>query len=237
MAFFNNFSATAQVLIGCAVTYALYSISISITTWRQRQAIKREKGCQPVPWAANQVDRIFGVDLFLRTVKAVKSHTMLATVQQAFASMDVKTMQFVTLGVHMFRTIEPENLKTILAVDHTKWALPVNRKAGMALPLQTETEAYTILFRSNCAALRERCVENHYLLSDELLTITGIFTNDGAAWQHSRDMLRPNFVRSQVGDVLTFEKHVSQLIRTITESPTVDLSELFFLLSMDSATV
>lgn len=50
-------------------------------------------------------------------------------------------------------------------------------------------------------------------------------------------MLRPNFVRSQVGDVLTFEKHVSQLIATIKESPTVDLSELFFRLTMDSSTV
>ncbi|KAK4541993.1 hypothetical protein LTR36_007193 [Oleoguttula mirabilis] len=65
----------------------------------------------------------------------------------------------------------------------------------------------------------------------------GIFTTDGGAWHHSRDMLRPNFVRSQVGDIVTFEKHVSQLVQAIPrDRATVDLSELFFRLTMDSAT-
>lgn len=65
---------------------------------------------------------------------------------------------------------------------------------------------------------------------------TGIFTTDGAQWQHSREMLRPNFVRSQVGDVQTFEKHVSRLIATIVPGQEVDLSERFFRLTIDSAT-
>lgn len=135
MASFGGLPATAQILVGLAFVYVLYSIKCSYMTWRQRQAIKRERGCQPVPWALNQVDRVFGIDLFLRTTKAVKNHNMLATIQQAFAAMDVNTMQFVTLGVHMFRTLEPENLKTIQAIDHAKWGLPANRKAGTTLPL------------------------------------------------------------------------------------------------------
>lgn len=49
-------------------------------------------------------------------------------------------------------------------------------------------------------------------------------------------MLRPNFVRSQVGDVQTFEKHVSRLIATIVPGQEVDLSERFFRLTIDSAT-
>ncbi|EMF14109.1 cytochrome P450 [Sphaerulina musiva SO2202] len=53
---------------------------------------------------------------------------------------------------------------------------------------------------------------------------------------HSREMLRPNFVRSQVGDVQTFEKHVSRLIATIVPGQEVDLSERFFRLTIDSAT-
>ena len=65
----------------------------------------------------------------------------------------------------------------------------------------------------------------------------GIFTTDGAAWQHSRDLLRPNFNRSQVGDLATFESHVSQMIGRIPrDGSTVDLQELFFRLTMDSAT-
>lgn len=65
----------------------------------------------------------------------------------------------------------------------------------------------------------------------------GIFTTDGAAWQHSRDLIRPNFVRSQVGDLDTFERHVSHLIQAIPrDGSTVNLQDLFFRLTIDSAT-
>jgi cytochrome P450 len=50
-------------------------------------------------------------------------------------------------------------------------------------------------------------------------------------------MLRPNFTRSQVGDLPTFEKHVTHLIDAIPRNgDTVDLQELFFSLTIDSAT-
>lgn len=65
----------------------------------------------------------------------------------------------------------------------------------------------------------------------------GIFSTDGAAWQHSREMLRPNFARSQVGDLDIFERHISHLIQHVPrDGSTVDLSELFFRLTIDSAT-
>lgn len=65
----------------------------------------------------------------------------------------------------------------------------------------------------------------------------GIFTTDGAAWQHSRELLRPNFIRSQVGDLNMFESHVGHLIQAIPrDHSTVDLQELFFRLTIDSAT-
>ena len=65
----------------------------------------------------------------------------------------------------------------------------------------------------------------------------GIFTTDGAAWQHSRELLRPNFVRSQVGDMDTFETHVEHLIKAIPrDGSTVNLQDLFFLMTLDSAT-
>lgn len=65
----------------------------------------------------------------------------------------------------------------------------------------------------------------------------GIFTTDGPAWQQSRDLLRPNFVHSQVGDLKMFEVHVDHLIQAIPrDGSTVDLQKLFFRLTMDSAT-
>jgi cytochrome P450 len=65
----------------------------------------------------------------------------------------------------------------------------------------------------------------------------GIFTADGAAWEHSRAMLRPNFVTSQLRDLNMFEVHVAELIRAIpADGSTLDLQDLFFDLTLDSAT-
>ncbi|KAI3574010.1 n-alkane-inducible cytochrome P450 [Fusarium oxysporum f. sp. albedinis] len=65
----------------------------------------------------------------------------------------------------------------------------------------------------------------------------GIFASDGAIWEHSRALVRPNFVRNQIADLGVYEKHVSNLIGNIPlDGSTVDLQELFFRMTMDSAT-
>jgi cytochrome P450 len=65
----------------------------------------------------------------------------------------------------------------------------------------------------------------------------GIFSTDGKEWEASRALLRPNFARSQVGDLDTFETHISKLIARIPrDGSTVDLQPLFFMLTLDSAT-
>lgn len=65
----------------------------------------------------------------------------------------------------------------------------------------------------------------------------GVFTNDGAAWEHSRAMLRPNFSRQQIANLATYEKHVQNLINAIPrDGSTVDLQELFFDMTLDTAT-
>ena len=102
----------------------------------------------------------------------------------------------------LYFTIEPENVKAMLATNFKDWNMPDRRKVSFAA-----------LFGE------------------------GIFTTDGAAWQHSRDLLRPNFARAQVADLATFERHVGQLIKAIPrDGSTVDLQPLFFRLTIDSAT-
>ncbi|KAL8995608.1 MAG: hypothetical protein Q9169_004682 [Polycauliona sp. 2 TL-2023] len=65
----------------------------------------------------------------------------------------------------------------------------------------------------------------------------GIFTSDGSDWQHSRELLRPNFVRNQVADLATFENHIQHLIKAIPrDGSTLDLRDFFFRLTIDSAT-
>lgn len=65
----------------------------------------------------------------------------------------------------------------------------------------------------------------------------GIFDTDGKAWERSRALIRPSFTRQQVADLDTFETHVSHLINAVPrDGGSVDLQELFFSLTMDSAT-
>ncbi|KAK4626189.1 Cytochrome P450 monooxygenase himC [Fulvia fulva] len=201
MDFLSNLPHAAKAAIGLAAVYAVYQLLTTITLWAGRRDFKRERGVLDAPWLP-QRDRFYGIDLFLDNIKALKEHRFLELGYKRFTETGLNTMQLVALGRHMHMTTEPENLKTIQAIDHKKWGLGKRRKIGFAPLLGA-----------------------------------GIFTTDGAEWQHSREMLRPNFVRSQVGDLATFEKHVSNLIAAVpADGATVDLSDLFFRLTIDSAT-
>ncbi|KAI9820833.1 MAG: hypothetical protein M1826_000858 [Phylliscum demangeonii] len=70
----------------------------------------------------------------------------------------------------------------------------------------------------------------------------GIFTQDGKAWEHSRALIRPQFAREQVSDLVLEERHVQNLMRALPADAVdgwtdpVDLQVLFFRLTLDSAT-
>ncbi|PYH43214.1 cytochrome P450 [Aspergillus saccharolyticus JOP 1030-1] len=65
----------------------------------------------------------------------------------------------------------------------------------------------------------------------------GIFAVDGKVWEHSRALLRPNFVRNQISDIAVYERHVLQLFKHIpSDGSTVDLQDLFLRMTLDSAT-
>ncbi|KAH7073092.1 cytochrome P450 52A12 [Paraphoma chrysanthemicola] len=65
----------------------------------------------------------------------------------------------------------------------------------------------------------------------------GIFNSDGEKWANSRHMLRPNFARDQIADIKAFESHFQMMLKHIpTDGSTVDLQELFFRLTIDTAT-
>ena len=63
----------------------------------------------------------------------------------------------------------------------------------------------------------------------------GIFTQDGPAWKHSRELLRHQFVRMQYQNLEGFREHVEGLIETlISSNGTVDLQPLFYRLTLDT---
>ncbi|KAK4553414.1 hypothetical protein LTR86_009471 [Recurvomyces mirabilis] len=69
----------------------------------------------------------------------------------------------------------------------------------------------------------------------------GIFVQDGKPWEHSRALLRPNFVREQVSDLELEERHIQDLMTVLPVqsdgwTAETDIQTLFFRLTIDSAT-
>jgi cytochrome P450 len=64
----------------------------------------------------------------------------------------------------------------------------------------------------------------------------GIFTQDGAAWKESRELLRKQFVRAQYQNLNHFSEHVDNLMEKLPIDGVVDLQPLFFNLTLDTAT-
>ncbi|KAF7447811.1 CypX Cytochrome P450 [Pyrenophora tritici-repentis] len=65
---------------------------------------------------------------------------------------------------------------------------------------------------------------------------SGIFTQDGAAWKHSRALLRPQFTSNRYQNFEEMKKSVESLIDQISSDSVVDLQPLFFRLTFDTTT-
>ena len=65
----------------------------------------------------------------------------------------------------------------------------------------------------------------------------GIFTQEGSAWKHSRDMLRPQLQHKQYESLEIFRTSVDDLIQRVQEGKgIIDLQPLFFRLTLDTTT-
>jgi cytochrome P450 len=64
---------------------------------------------------------------------------------------------------------------------------------------------------------------------------SGIFTQEGAAWKHSRELLRKQFVRAEYRNLDQFREHVDNLISCVSNDGVLDLQPLFNL-TLDTAT-
>ncbi len=63
----------------------------------------------------------------------------------------------------------------------------------------------------------------------------GIFTQDGSAWKHSRELLRHQFVRMQYQNLESFRAHVENLVEALSNSQSiVDMQPLFYRLTLDT---
>ncbi|KAL8758299.1 MAG: hypothetical protein Q9199_001601 [Rusavskia elegans] len=187
----------SSVLLSLIVVYRVYLV---FKKRKHNRQFISEHGCAPTKaWPSKYP---FGIDTIRDDFKYIQEHTALEHYQAMFRHLGCRTFSAKQLHLQLLFTIDPENIKSILATDFKSYSVGEDRKKGL-----------------------------RPILGD------GIFTTDGAEWQHSRDMLRPCFVRSQIGDRDLFEKHFQYLLREIPrDGSTVDLQDLFFRLTLDIAT-
>ncbi|MCJ1281483.1 hypothetical protein MMC26_000803 [Xylographa opegraphella] len=128
------------------------------------------------------------------------------------------TLEQKFLGTIAYGTIEPVNLETMLS-----------SKFNGVSPTHLAVETRYIDFKADFGfGLRRHIL--FPLLGD------GIFTQEEAAWKHSRELLRPQFSRQQYRDLDIFEEHVDDLISCIPRNKPVDLQPLFFRFTLDTST-
>ena len=63
---------------------------------------------------------------------------------------------------------------------------------------------------------------------------SGIFTQDGAEWKHSRQLLRPQFATHKAKTFSRIQRCVEDLIDSIPDNGFVDLQKLFFRMTFDT---
>ncbi len=121
-----HLTTLAAAVVFAAVAYQLLQY---VVLARKRQALIREKGALPISRLPQQ-ERILGLQLFRENMRFLKEHKILERSYNRFKEMGVGTFSFCALGRTMYITIEPENLKTIQAVEFKKWGLGKRRKVG-----------------------------------------------------------------------------------------------------------
>ncbi|KAH6896724.1 cytochrome P450 [Thelonectria olida] len=195
-------SLLRQFLIPLVILFILSQIFSHLQAWRSYRKRSSCSGCLPPPSYPHS-DGFLGVSHLRSLIKARKEKRLPTAFSSIFTDTGpaVHTVAHYALGKKTYWTIDPDNIRAVLASNFKEWALPPARVAAF----------------SACWG-------------------GGIFGADGAEWEHSRAMLRPSFNRRQIQDTEMLEKHVQNLVARIPDGETVDLAELFPLLTMDIVT-
>jgi cytochrome P450 len=147
-----------------------------------------------------------GIDQIRRALKADTEKLFPTDAIQRTVDNRSITFKYSILGSSAYFTADEKNIQAILATQFSDFEIGSTRR-GNLFPLLGN----------------------------------GIFTQDGKSWENSRAMMRPQFARDQVSDLDLEERHVQNMMRALPVhyngwTSRVDLSVLFFRLTLDSAT-
>ncbi|PQE15090.1 cytochrome P450 alkane hydroxylase protein [Rutstroemia sp. NJR-2017a BVV2] len=190
-----------DVIVLATAISICYFVFTNVKLYLTRRQFKKDNGCQSAQTKYPLKDPIFGTDLILSTIKNAKNARHLEGTAQRYEDHGTTFTSRLVNCPTVF-TIEPENVKTMLATKFEDYRLSKIRVDAM------------------------RPVFGH-----------GIFTTDGPIWKNSRALLRPIFDKESISDLNLAEVHFQHLLRRLPrDGSTVDLQQLFFNFTMDTAT-
>jgi len=198
---------TSPLLWTVLVLPLLYYLTSYFLAKRRFQVFAEAHGCEPVYQAQDQrwpwgLDRIYAV-LTARKKGKDPLDDYFAPPLYEHLTLERSTL----FGKTIIETIEPANIKTILATRFDDWIIGEYRHRAF------------------------RAVQGY-----------NIFTSDGAFWQHSRAMLRPQFSRDLVNDLEATERATSVLFEALGAvnekgwTELTDVKPLIFRFVLDTAT-
>jgi hypothetical protein len=102
----------ANTAVACIAVYFTFTTTVS---WIRRRRISRAHGCE-APTRLPQAERIIGLGLFKEMQAQTKSKTILSSTLEQHRELG-NTFSGVLLGQGLLITIEPENIKAVLATQ------------------------------------------------------------------------------------------------------------------------
>ncbi|RDA91773.1 hypothetical protein CP533_4768 [Ophiocordyceps camponoti-saundersi (nom. inval.)] len=191
---------TLAVILVATVASIILRLYQAFVLHRKRKALMQSKGSLRPPWnihAASPLARPWMILLYAKAFAENRIPSLLAHILLSDGRGTTKSF-FVTQKVII--TMDPDNVQTMLALEHEKWAYSSRHSVAL-----------------------------------EASFGRGIFSTHGADWKQCRRIIRPCFSRIRVNNVNRLEAHVSRLLSHIPPNgATVDLSDLFYRLTMDS---
>lgn len=116
-----------RIAIAAGGLLLLYHVLNSIIVFLAARKYARCQGCGSLPVYPT---RMFGFSALFEVLAASKAHRLLEANQQRFAKMNAKTFSMTNMGKTSIYTIEPENVKAMLATQFQSWSLPELRKTA-----------------------------------------------------------------------------------------------------------
>ena len=116
-----------QTLFSCICLLVSYYVYCHVTIGLARRRFIASKGCKPIRKWRNK-DPFLGLDFLWASYKALKEHRGLEVMNGRFDLLGVKTAHIDILTRRFVATLEPENLKCVLASDFRNYSLSKERK-------------------------------------------------------------------------------------------------------------